>query len=60
MKKFQYWFNGLTSAQQKRVLVMFCLVFGALLLLSIRFQGLTLDGGQIQQPHIITDSLKNK
>ncbi len=61
MKKFQNWFNQLTTAQQKRTLLIFCLLFTALLVLSIRYQEMRMNAGNILQPRIMkTDTLKHR
>lgn len=60
MKRFQHWFNQLSTAQQKKTLVIFCLLFAALLVLSIRYQQLRLNTGHIVQPRIATDTLKHR
>ncbi|MGY3211897.1 hypothetical protein [Mucilaginibacter sp. HD30] len=60
MKKFQQWFNQLRPAQQKRMLVMFCLLFLILLLLSIGYQQMRLDTGTIAQPRFKTDTIKHR
>ncbi|QHS56583.1 hypothetical protein GWR56_13900 [Mucilaginibacter sp. 14171R-50] len=48
MKKF----NQLTLKQQKIALVIFCLLFSVLLILSIRYQQMRINTGTIQQPRI--------
>lgn len=44
------WFNQLPMPQRKLVLFAFCLLFAALLVLSIRYQTLKMQTGTIQQP----------
>jgi hypothetical protein len=60
MKKFQQWFNRLKPAQQKSTLVIFCLLFVFLLLLSIHNQQLDMDTGTIVQPRLKTDTIKHR
>jgi len=60
MKRFQQWFNQLSPAQQKRALVLFCLLFAALLIISIRYQQTTMNTGTIIQPRLKTDTIKHK
>jgi|GEM_PF-3846586 len=60
MKRFQDWFNGLPVRQQKQVLILFCLLFGALLMLSLRYQQMRLNTGSILQPRIKTDTIKHR
>lgn len=57
MKKFQQWFNGLSNRRKKKALAIFCLVFAVLLILSIRYQQISLHTGNITQPRIHTDTL---
>ncbi|MCC8423622.1 hypothetical protein [Mucilaginibacter sp. UR6-11] len=45
-------FNQLTLKQQKTALVIFCMLFAALLILSIRYQQMSINTGNIQQPRI--------
>jgi hypothetical protein len=58
MKKLQHWFNELPPQKQKLALLGFCLLFGLLLSLSIRYSQISLETANIKQPRIITDSLK--
>lgn len=60
MKQFQHWFNQLTTAQQKIALILFCLLFATMLILSISYQRLIMNTGSIVQARIKTDTLKHK
>ncbi|MES2375414.1 MAG: hypothetical protein V4553_02485 [Bacteroidota bacterium] len=60
MKKLQQWFNELTQQKQKLALLGFCLLFGLLLSLSIRYSQITMKTGSIKQPRITTNSIKTK
>ncbi|WP_439697452.1 hypothetical protein ACFGVS_03355 [Mucilaginibacter sp. AW1-7] len=60
MNRFQQWFNQLKPAQQKTALVLFCLLFACLLILSIRYQQTNMNTGNIVQPRLKTDTLKHR
>jgi hypothetical protein len=61
MKKFSEWFNNLSPVRQKCTLVLFCLTFMLLLIMSLNSNKVTIKPGYVPQ-HIgrTTDSLTLK
>jgi hypothetical protein len=67
MKKFNQWFNRLSSERQRLVFAAFCFGFTLLLILSIKYSTVLPAGSQSMPNHIglpsgpqFTDSLTHK
>jgi hypothetical protein len=61
MKKLNHWFNSLTAARQKQILLLFALTFALLLILTLGYNQITIKSGYVPR-HIghTTDILTKK